>query len=190
MTPYYNKTTQAGLIAHYHAIADDGALPVVVYNVPSRTGMNIAPATLQAICRHENVIAVKEANPDVGQALEKLRLCGGDAAFYSGNDDLTWPLMACGFQGVISVASNLVPEKMTALTAAALRGDCAEAARLQMELQPLNAALFCETSPIPVKAAMAMLDRAQDVVRLPLVPMQPENRKRMEQVLRDMGLVG
>lgn len=98
--------------------------------------------------------------------------------------------MACGFQGVISVASNLVPEKMTALTAAALWGDCAEAARLQMELQPLNAALFCETSPIPVKAAMAMLDRAQDVVRLPLVPMQPENRKRMEQVLRDMGLVG
>ena len=190
VTPYYNKTTQAGLIAHYHAIADDGALPVVVYNVPSRTGMNIAPATLQAICRHENVIAVKEANPDVGQALEKLRLCGGDAAFYSGNDDLTWPLMACGFQGVISLASNLVPEKMTALTAAALRGDCAEAARLQMELQPLNAALFCETSPIPVKAAMAMLDRAQDVVRLPLVPMQPENRKRMEQVLRDMGLVG
>ena len=166
VTPYYNKTTQAGLIAHYHAIADDGALPVVVYNVPSRTGMNIAPATLHAICRHENVIAVKEANPDVGQALEKLRLCGGDAAFYSGNDDLTWPLMACGFQGV----------------AAALRGDCAEAARLQMELQPLNAALFCETSPIPVKAAMAMLDRAQDVVRLPLVPMQPENRKRMEQV--------
>ena len=126
VTPYYNKTTQAGLIAHYHAIADDGALPVVVYNVPSRTGMNIAPATLQAICRHENVIAVKEANPDVGQALEKLRLCGGDAAFYSGNDDLTWPLMACGFQGVISVASNLVPEKMTALTAAALRGSSAK----------------------------------------------------------------
>ncbi len=189
VTPYYNKTTQAGLIAHYNAIADDGALPVVVYNVPARTGLNIAPSTLQAICRHENVIGVKEANPDVAQAIEKLRLCGEDAAFYSGSDELNWPLMACGFQGVISVASNLLPKAVAELAEAALQGKAAEAARRQLDLQPLISALFCETSPIPVKAAMALLGLCQETVRLPLVPMQPECRARLEGVLRSMELI-
>ena len=178
VTPYYNKTTQAGLIAHYHAIADSG-----------RTGLNIAPATLQAICRHENVIAVKEANPDVAQAIEKLRLCGEDVAFYSGSDELNWPLMACGFQGVISVASNMLPRAVVELTEAALQGDVAEAARQQLALQPLISALFCETSPIPVKAAMALLGQCEETVRLPLVPMQPEGRARLEKVMRDMRLI-
>lgn len=189
VTPYYNKTTQAGLIAHYNAIADSGILPVVVYNVPARTGLNIAPATLQAICRHENVIAVKEANPDVAQALEKLRLCGEDAAFYCGSDELNWPLMACGFQGIISVASNLLPRALADLTKAALQGDCPAAARQQLTLQPLISALFCETSPIPVKAAMALLDQCEETVRLPLVPMQPEGRARLERVMREMQLI-
>lgn len=189
VTPYYNKTTQAGLIAHYNAIADSGILPVVVYNVPARTGLNIAPATLQAICRHENVIAVKEANPDVAQALEKLRLCGEDAAFYCGSDELNWPLMACGFQGIISVASNLLPRALADLTEAALQGDCPAAARQQLTLQPLISALFCETSPIPVKAAMALLDQCEETVRLPLVPMQPEGRARLERVMREMQLI-
>ena len=189
VTPYYNQTTQAGLIAHYHAIADSGVLPVMVYNVPARTGLNIAPATLQAICRHENVIAVKEANPDVAQAIEKLRLCGEDVAFYSGSDELNWPLMACGFQGVISVASNMLPRAVVELTEAALQGDVAEAARQQLDLQPLISALFCETSPIPVKAAMALLGQCEETVRLPLVPMQPEGRARLEKVMRDMRLI-
>ena len=189
VTPYYNKTTQAGLIAHYHAIADSGVLPVMVYNVPARTGLNIAPATLQAICRHENVIAVKEANPDVAQAIEKLRLCGEDVAFYSGSDELNWPLMACGFQGVISVASNMLPRAVVELTEAALQGNVAEAARQQLALQPLISALFCETSPIPVKAAMALLGQCEETVRLPLVPMQPEGRARLEKVMRDMRLI-
>lgn len=189
VTPYYNKTTQAGLIAHYNAIADSGILPVVVYNVPARTGLNIAPATLQAICRHENVIAVKEANPDVAQALEKLRLCGEDAAFYCGSDELNWPLMACGFQGIISVASNLLPRALADLTKAALPGDCPAAARQQLALQPLISALFCETSPIPVKAAMALLGQCEETVRLPLVPMQPEGRARLERVMREMQLI-
>ena len=186
VTPYYNKTTQAGLIAHYNAIADAGILPVMVYNVPARTGLNIAPATLQAICRHENVIGVKEANPDVAQAIEKLRLCGEDAAFYCGSDELNWPLMACGFQGIIS---NLLPRALAELTEAALQGDCAEAARQQLALQPLISALFCETSPIPVKAAMALLGQCEETVRLPLVPMQPEGRARLERVMRDMRLI-
>lgn len=189
VTPYYNKTTQAGLIAHYNAIADSGILPVVVYNVPARTGLNIAPATLQAICRHENVIAVKEASPDVAQALEKLRLCGEDAAFYCGSDELNWPLMACGFQGIISVASNLLPRALADLTEAALQGDCSAATRQQLTLQPLISALFCETSPIPVKAAMALLDQCEETVRLPLVSIQPEGRARLEQVMREMQLI-
>ena len=189
VSPYDNKTTQAGLIAHYHAIADSDILPVVVYNVPARTGLNIAPATLQAICRHENVIAVKEANPDVAQALEKLRLCGEDAAFYCGSDELNWPLMACGFQGIISVASNLLPRALADLTKAALQGDCPAAARQQLALQPLISALFCETSPIPVKAAMALLGQCEETVRLPLVPMQPEGRARLERVMREMQLI-
>lgn len=189
VTPYYNKTTQAGLVAHYRAIAEDGALPVIVYNVPARTGLNIAPATLREICRYEQVIAVKEANPDVAQALEKLRLCGEDAAFYSGNDELTWPLMACGFQGVISVASNLVPDKMAALTEDALAGRCAQATERQLALQPLITALFSETSPIPVKAALAMLGRCREELRLPLIPMQSPAREQLAEVLRAMGLL-
>jgi len=189
VTPYYNKTTQAGLVAHYRAIAEDGALPVIVYNVPARTGLNIAPATLQEICRHEQVIAVKEANADVAQALEKLRLCGEDAAFYSGNDELTWPLMACGFQGVISVASNLVPDSMATLTEDALAGRCVLAAQRQLSLQPLIAALFSETSPIPVKAAMAMLGLCREELRLPLIPMQSPAREKLAEVLRNMGLL-
>lgn len=189
VTPYYNKTTQAGLVAHYRAIAEDGALPVIVYNVPARTGLNIAPATLQEICRHEQVIAVKEANADVAQALEKLRLCGEDAAFYSGNDELTWPLMACGFQGVISVASNLAPDSMAALTEDALAGRCVQAAQRQLSLQPLIAALFSETSPIPVKAAMAMLGLCREELRLPLIPMQSPAREKLAEVLRSMGLL-
>lgn len=189
VTPYYNKTTQAGLVAHYQAIADSDILPVMIYNVPARTGLNIEPKTMQAICRHENVIAVKEAGGDVAQAIEKLRLCGEDAAFYSGSDELAWPLMACGFQGVISVASNMLPMAMSDLTQAALQGQVAEAAQMQLELQPLIAALFCETSPIPVKAGMALLGQCQEILRLPLIPMQPQNKERLIQVMRDMGLI-
>lgn len=188
VTPYYNKTSQAGLIAHYNAVADSCDLPVIVYNVPSRTGISIAPETLQAICRHPNVIAVKEANPDVSQAIEKLRLCGGDAVFYSGNDDLILPLIACGFQGVISVLSNVVPGETTRLAHAALEGRNAEAAQLQQRYQPLVSALFCETSPIPVKAAMAALGRCQEELRLPLVPMQPATRQRLYAAMEDLGI--
>lgn len=189
VTPYYNKTSQAGLIAHYHAVADSCDLPVIVYNVPGRTGLNIAPATLQAICRHPNVIAVKEANPDVGQALEKLRLCGGDAAFYSGNDDLVAPLLSCGFRGVISVLSNVMPAEASRMASLAMTGHSAEAAKMQLRLLPFINALFCETSPIPVKAAMARLGLCDEELRLPLVPMQRENRARMEQIMRELGLI-
>ena len=189
VTPYYNKTSQAGLIAHYNAIADDGSLPVIVYNVPSRTGLNIAPSTLEVICQHKNVVAVKEANPDVAQAIEKLRRCGNEVAFYCGNDDLTLPLMACGFEGVISVLSNVMPETTVELTKLAAAGRNREAAELQKKLQPYVDALFCETSPIPVKAALEKLGMCSDEVRLPLIPMQPDTRAKMFDTMRTLGLL-
>lgn len=188
VTPYYNKTSQDGLVAHYLAIADATALPVIVYNVPSRTGVNISPAALRRICKHERVIAVKEANPDMGEALEKLRLCGDDAVFYCGNDDLTVPAMACGFQGVISVLSNLLPAETSKMTALALAGDYPSAAAMQRALLPLVHALFSETSPIPIKAALAAVGVCDEELRLPLVPMQPATREKLYEAMRGAGL--
>ena len=189
VTPYYNKTSQAGLVAHFTAVADCSSLPVYVYNVPSRTGINISPAALKQIVSHPKVVAVKEANSDVAQAMEKLRLCGSDAVFYSGNDDLVLPLMACGYQGVISVVSNVMPEEMVRMTSLALKGDNKGAAEIQLRLMPFINALFSETSPIPVKAAMAMLGRCQEELRLPLVPMQEATRANLVNVMRDLGLL-
>ena len=188
VTPYYNKTSQEGLIAHFNAINDACDLPMIVYNVPGRTGINIAPATLQQICRHPNVVAVKEANADVGQALEKLRLCGEDAVFYSGNDDLIVPLVSMGFKGVISVLSNVCPAETAKMAACALNGQTAEAAAMQLKYLPLINALFCETSPIPVKAAMARLGMCAEELRLPLIPMQPANREKLFAIMQELGL--
>lgn len=188
VTPYYNKTSQEGLVAHFNAIADACDLPMIVYNVPSRTGINIAPATLQKICKHERVIAVKEANADVGQAVEKLRLCGEDVAFYSGNDDLIVPLMAMGYKGVISVLSNVCPGETAKMAALALNGQTAEAAQMQLKYLPFINALFCETSPIPVKAAMAKLGMCEEELRLPLIPMQPANREKLYALMSELGL--
>jgi len=189
VTPYYNKTSQEGIVAHYHAIADCCDLPVIVYNVPGRTGLNIAPSTLQKICRHERVVAVKEACSDVSQAMEKLRLCGDDAAFYAGNDDLIVPLMAVGYQGVISVLSNVCPAETARMTSCMLKGQTREASRLQMKYLSLIQALFCETSPIPVKAAMARLGMCEEELRLPLIPMQPENRDKLFNIMQELGLI-
>ena len=189
VTPYYNKTSQQGLIAHFNAVADAATIPVIVYNVPSRTGINIAPETLQAICAHPKVIAVKEANADVAQAMEKLRLCGDTVTFYSGNDDLVMPLMACGYQGVISVVSNILPEETARMTHLALAWKNEEAAAIQLRLLPVINALFCETSPIPVKAAMARMGWCEEELRLPLVPMQSANRERLYRCMRELGMI-
>ena len=188
VTPYYNKTSQAGLVAHFNAIADATPLPTIVYNVPIRTGINITPKALQQICQHDRVVGVKEAHTDVGQAILKLRLCGQDAAFYSGNDDLTVPLMACGFQGLISVASNLIPSEMVKMTHLMNAGMVKEAGALQLRLQPLIDALFIETNPIPIKAAMSMVGMCGEEVRLPLIPMQPDTRQVLRQAMADLNL--
>jgi len=188
VTPYYNKTSQEGLIAHFHAVADAATLPVIVYNVPSRTGINMGPEALAAICKHPNIIGVKEASSDVGQSLEKMRVVGGLADFYSGNDDIAVPMIACGYKGVISVVSNVAPKETTEMAHLALEGKNKEAAAWQLRLLPLINALFCETSPIPCKAAMAALGMCEDEVRLPLVPMQERNRPRLYQAMKDLGL--
>lgn len=189
VTPYYNKTTQDGLVAHYNAIADSDTLPVIVYNVPGRTGMNILPRTMQRITAHENVVAVKEANADFVQAMEKIALCGDQAVFYSGMDELIVPLMNIGFKGVISVLSNVMPAETAAMTTLALEGKWAEANALQLKYLPFIQALFCETNPIPAKAALAMMGRMTDDVRLPLVPMSEGNRAKMAVLMKELGLL-
>ncbi len=189
VTPYYNKTTQEGLVAHYSEIAAKTSLPIVVYNVPSRTGVNILPATLQRICALPQVVAVKEANPDVVQAMEKINLVGDNATFYSGNDDLILPLMVMGFKGVISVLSNVMPAETTRMTTFALEGHYDEAAKMQLELLPLIKALFSETNPIPCKAALSLMGVCRDELRLPLVPMQDANRQKLADIMRSLKLI-
>ena len=189
VTPYYNKTSQAGLVAHFNAIADAATLPVIVYNVPSRTGLNIGPEALAKICEHENVITVKEANADVGQAMEKLRLCGDKVDFYSGNDDLIVPMMAMGFKGVISVVSNILPAETSRMAEMALQGNFKEAADIQLKLLPFINALFSETSPIPIKAAMAKMGMLEEELRLPLVPMTDGPREKMYAIMRELGMI-
>ena len=189
VTPYYNKTSQAGLVAHFNAIADAATLPVIVYNVPSRTGLNIGPEALAKICEHENVIAVKEANSDVSQAMEKIRLCGDKVDFYSGNDDLIVPMMAMGFKGVISVVSNILPAETSRMAEMALQGNFKEAADIQLKLLPFINALFSETSPIPIKAAMAKMGMLEEELRLPLVPMTDGPREKMYAIMRELGMI-
>jgi len=176
-------------VAHYHAIADSDTLPVIVYNVPSRTGMNILPATLKRITAHDNVVAVKEANADFVQAMEKIMLCGDQATFYSGSDELIVPLMNLGFKGVISVLSNIVPRETSRMTTLALNGQWEEANALQLKYLPFIKALFSETSPIPAKEALAMMGKMSAEVRLPLVPMGEANKQKMAAIMQDLGLI-
>ena len=189
VTPYYNKCTQNGLYAYYKSICEAVKIPVIAYNVPSRTGVNIQPATLEKICRLPQVVAVKEANPDVAQAMEKINLVGDDATFYCGNDDLTIPLMVLGFQGVISVLSNVMPAETSKMTSLALSGNWAEASQMQRDLLPMVKALFCETSPIPCKAAMSMMGMCRNELRLPLIPMQEANQQKLADIMRGWKLI-
>ena len=155
----------------------------------SGAGVNIQPATLQKICRLPQVVAVKEANPDVAQAMEKINLVGDDATFYCGNDDLTIPLMVLGFQGVISVLSNVMPAETSKMTSLALSGNWAEASKMQRDLLPMVKTLFCETSPIPCKAAMSMMGMCRNELRLPLIPMQEANQQKLADIMRGWKLI-
>ena len=188
VTPYYNKATQKGLIAHYNAVADAVDTPIMVYTVPGRTGVNLLPGTFAEIARHKNIVAMKEACGNVAQAQETLRLSRGQADLYCGEDAITVPLMAMGAKGVVSVVSNILPRDTHEMCAAALRGDFTTAAEMQHRLNPVIDALFCEVSPIPVKTAAGLMGLCSDRVRLPLCPMEEPTKNRLIRAMRDYGI--
>lgn len=183
VTPYYNKTTQTGLIRHYSAILDSCDLPMILYNVPSRTGVSIRPDTLAQLAVHPHVAGLKEASGDVSLAADFLACTHGELPLYSGNDDLIVPLMAIGASGAISVCSNILPLQTRLITSACQSGCFEEAADAQQALLPLIRALFSQVNPIPVKAALAMMGLVHDVVRLPLIPMDEPERSRLKLLL-------
>ncbi len=183
VSPYYNKATPDGLIAHYCAIAQAVRIPVIVYNVPTRTGVDIPVSVYKALSHVPNIIGVKEASTDLEKVLRIRRECGRDFYIWSGNDSLAVPVLSLGGQGLISVASNLVPEKIRAMVDAGLDGDFDTAADLQCSLLPLTDALFWEVNPIPVKAAMAHIGYDCGPCRLPLTPLTAEHQKKLEQLL-------
>lgn len=171
VTPYYNKTSASGLVEHYHSIADSVNIPIIVYNVPSRTGLNLAPEIMLELARHPLLCAFKQACADITQTMRLFELVGDGIAIYCGNDDQLLPHMALGARGSISVAANIVPEQMHALTVGWLRGEYNASRALQFSLLPLMRALFSDVNPIPVKAALAMMGRCENSLRLPLVPL-------------------
>ena len=189
VTPYYNKPTPDGLIQHYKAIADSTPLPIVVYNVPGRTGCNVDPATLVKLAAIPNIVGVKEASGNIQQMCEICRSVPSDFIVLSGDDAITLPLMSVGGRGVISVASNEAPREMSQMVEAAERGDFASARKLHAALLPLMLVNFVESNPIPVKAAMAAMGLLDEVFRLPMVPPRAESRAKIVAVLNDMGLV-
>ena len=189
VTPYYNKATQAGLIAHFTAVADASAKPVILYNVPSRTGCNLLPDTVAVLAKHPNIAAIKEASGNMGQVVELAAKCGSDIAIYSGEDGITLPILSMGGQGCISVASNVVPKTMVSLADTFFRGDVAEAARMQRELWPLIHLLFCEVNPIPAKAAVSAMGYGEEHIRLPLTPMEDAHRAALYAEMKKLGVL-
>ncbi len=188
VTPYYNKATQRGLIESFTAIADSADIPCVLYNVPSRTGCNITPATCAVLAKHPNIVAIKEASGNISQIAEIAALTNGEIDIYSGNDDQIVPLMSLGGKGVISVVSNILPKKTVELCDKFFAGDVAGARHIQLDLLPLINALFCEVNPIPAKAAVSALGYGENIVRLPLTTMEPEHEANMRNLMREQGL--
>ena len=183
VTPYYNKATQNGLYTHFKTIADASTVPVILYNVPGRTGCNLLPKTVARLAEHENIVAIKEATGNMAQMVEIMHLCGDKIDVYSGEDALTVPMMAMGAAGTISVLSNVLPVETQALTQAALDGDFDTAADLQIRLLPLIEALFAEVNPIPVKAAMKLTGFDCGSCRLPLTAASADTVKKLKKLL-------
>lgn len=188
VTPYYNKTTQKGLIKHFFAVADAIDKPIILYNVPSRTGMTIKPATYAELCKHENIVATKEASGNISDIAEIRYTCGDSLDIYSGNDDQIVPIMSLGGKGVISVLSNILPEETHNICADYLSGNVKAAADAQIKYLPLINSLFCEVNPIPVKAAMSLLGFCSDEIRLPLCEIEDINKARLINDMKNAGL--
>lgn len=188
VTPYYNKATQNGLIRHFTAIADASTVPVILYNVPGRTGCNLLPKTVAKLAEHPRIAAIKEATGSMAQMVEIMHLCGDKIDVYSGEDALTVAMMAMGGKGTISVLSNVAPKQAVAMTDACKAGDYATAAKLQCDLLPLTNALFSEVNPIPAKAAVSAMGFGEEHLRLPLTPMEDSTRAVLFDEMRKLGI--
>ena len=188
VTPYYNKTTQRGLIASFSAIADASSVPCILYNVPSRTGLNMLPETLKVLAEHERIAGVKEACGNISQVAKEIALCGDALDIYSGNDDQTVPVMSLGGRGVITTIGNIMPGEMAEMCRKFFAGDVAGAAEIQLRLLHLMNHLMIETNPIPVKAACAAMGFGKYILRLPLVEMEEENRAKLIELMKEQGL--
>ena len=189
VTPYYNKATQNGLIAHFTKVADVSTVPVILYNVPGRTGCNLLPKTVAKLAEHPNIVAIKEATGNMSQMVELMALCGDKLDVYSGEDALTVPFISMGAAGTISVLSNVAPKLSVEMVEKAFAGDFSGAAALQCKLLPLINALFSEVNPIPVKAAAAAMGFGENYLRLPLTPMEPDHEAVLLAEMRKLGIL-
>lgn len=188
VTPYYNKATQGGLIKSFNTVADASTKPIILYNVPSRTGCNITPETCAVLAEHENIVAIKEASGNISQIAKIAQLCGDKIDIYSGNDDQIVPVMSLGGKGVISVLSNLLPRETSEMCKAFVRGDVKKSLDMQLKYLELIDTLFCEVNPIPVKAAMAAMGFGENIIRLPLTPMEEKNEKKLIELMIAAGI--
>ena len=189
VTPYYNKTTQAGLIAHYKAISQSITIPIILYNVPSRTGLNIAPATCLELSKIDNIVAIKEASGNLSQVAEIANLCRDNLAIYSGNDDQILPILSLGGLGVISVLSNIIPKDVHNMVEDFLNGNIKNATKLQLDTLKLTSALFSEVNPIPVKAACNMIGFNAGIPRLPLIEMSESGKEKLKNEMINYGII-
>ena len=189
VTPYYNKATQKGLIKSFEVVADVSTKPCILYNVPSRTGCNLLPASAAVLAEHPNIVAIKEASGNISQIAELASLVRGKMDIYSGNDDQIVPVLSLGGKGVISVLSNLMPKETSQMCQKFFEGDVAGSAAMQLDLIELVNALFCEVNPIPVKAAMAAMGYGENSLRLPLTTMEPQNAEKLYALMRRHGLI-
>ncbi len=189
ITPYYNKPTQKGLLEHYGKIAEHTSIPLILYNVPSRTGVNMLPETVARLSEFENIVGIKEASGDLDQVSQIIELTGEDFTVLSGDDSLTLPMLAIGGRGVISVTSNILPSEVSLLCKHFFNGNLEEARKLHQRLQPLNRIMFIETNPIPVKTALSMMGLIEEELRLPLTTITDANRIKLEELLKNYGLI-
>lgn len=189
VSPYYNKPTQEGLYRHYKAVAEAVDIPIVLYNVPGRTAVNMLPPVVARLAEIKNIVAIKEATGDMKQVSEVIRLCGDRLVIISGDDFTTLPLLALGGKGVISVTANVAPKEVSDMCRLWLEGKHDEARKLHYKLEPLNAAMFIETNPIPAKTALAMMGKISEEFRLPLCEMAEGNKDKLRKILKDAGLV-
>jgi 4-hydroxy-tetrahydrodipicolinate synthase len=189
ISPYYNRPTQEGIFQHYKKVASEVGIPIIVYNIPGRTGSKIEPETLARMSEITNIAGVKEATGSVDQAIDVIRLCGDKLAVYSGEDTLTFSLMSLGGKGVISTVANIAPKEMSQLAEACLKGDWEKGRDLQFKLIPLIHAVFLESNPIPIKTALAQMGKCTGELRLPLTPMSEGNLKKLRQAMTGFGLL-